>query len=286
MRLLAPAKINLFLKVLGKRPDGYHELFTLMCPVSLYDEIVLGFHAEEMTLNVSCSDPAVPEDETNTAYKAASRFFKAIETTPGVDIHIEKRIPIGAGLGGGSSDAAAVLTGLNRHYGSPLSQRRLIELAATVGADVPFFILQKPAIATGIGETLEPFDGLNHLTACSVLLIYPGIEVSTARIFESTNLGLTNCEKIHKQFGSKETAFDASLHIYNDLEPISSSLFPEIQTAKEALLSGGAVGAAMSGSGSTVFGLFAEPETAEAVHRSIQTKKPDWRLYCVKLVLV
>jgi 4-diphosphocytidyl-2-C-methyl-D-erythritol kinase len=280
MPLHAPAKINLFLKVLGKRPDRYHELLTLMCPIGLYDEISLHFGVKKTTIH--CSDPAVPRDETNIAHRAAKRFFETAGITDGVHISIHKNIPVAAGLGGGSSDAATVLLGLNRFLGSPISKQQLLELGASIGADVPFFVFQKPAIATGIGEILEPYDGLKPH---SVVLIYPGFGVSTADIFKKVNLRLTNCKKIHSNSFFKNGVFDASRHIYNDLETISASLYPEIRSAKESILDGGAIGAAMSGSGSSVFGLFADPEIAKKAYQSIQAEHTNWQLYLVDLIV-
>ncbi len=280
MQLRAPAKINLFLKVLGKRPDRYHELLTLMCPISLYDEI--SFHFDVKKTIIRCSDPAVPEDGSNIAYRAAKRFFETVGITDGVHISIHKNIPVAAGLGGGSSDAATVLLGLNGFFGSPISTQRLLELGTSIGADVPFFIFQKPAIATGIGEILEPYDGLKQY---SVVLIYPGFGVSTADIFKKVNLGLTKCKKIHTSSVFKNRVFEASHHICNDLEPISASLYPDIRAAKESLLSGGAIGAAMSGSGSSVFGLFTDSEIAKKVCRSIQAEHSNWQLYLVDLIV-
>ena len=149
MELLAPAKINLFLHVTGKRADGYHNLFSLMCCIGIYDKIVLTFGAKETS--VSCSAGNVPEDETNLAYRAAVLFFKALhqrrgDSPQGVKISIDKHIPVAAGLGGGSSNAAAVISGLNRYCGRPFSRVELISMGSAIGADVPFLIFDKTRI--------------------------------------------------------------------------------------------------------------------------------------------
>ena len=153
MKILSPAKINLFLQITGRRNDGYHDLVTLMCCVGLYDTVSLVFGAKETT--VACDHPNVPEDETNLAFGAASLFLKALNKNEGVKIFIQKQIPVAAGLGGGSSNAAAVFLGLNRYYGYPFSTEELMSMGLSIGADVPFFIFQRPAIASGIGEKLE-----------------------------------------------------------------------------------------------------------------------------------
>ena len=185
MRILSPAKINLFLLITEKRSDGYHNLASLMCCIKLYDTVLLTFGSKSTT--VSCVHPDVPEDETNLAFKAVDIFQKALGSYNGVKIIIEKKIPVAAGLGGGSSNAAAVLLGLNRHYGYPFPKDDLMKMGLSIGADVPFFIFQKPAVATGIGEHLESYEGLKPL---KVLLVYPGFSVSTAQVYKKFNLGL------------------------------------------------------------------------------------------------
>jgi 4-diphosphocytidyl-2-C-methyl-D-erythritol kinase len=171
LEILSPAKINLFLLVTGKRADGYHDLVSLMCCISLCDEITLQFGMKSNT--VTCSHPHVPQNETNLAYRAALLFLNRLDAnggSDGVSITINKYIPVAAGLGGGSSNAASVLLGLNHFYGRPFSINQLISMGVLLGADVPFFLFQKPAIATGIGEKLEAFGGLHPY---KILLISP-----------------------------------------------------------------------------------------------------------------
>ena len=268
------------MQVTGRRPDNYHELFTLMCPISLYDRVSLSIGVGRTV--VKCSDPRVPQDETNLAYRAAALFLDTVNKTGGVRISIDKHIPVAAGLGGGSSNAAAVLIGVNRFLGSPLSRDQLMNLGLSIGADVPFFIFNRPAIATGIGEKLEPY---NDLKPFRVLLIYPGYGVSTAEIFKNLNLRLTNCKKILNNSPFNIGLFDAAHHVCNDLEPVTASRYPDIDSAKASLLSHGAIAAGMSGSGPTVFGLYSDSTEAQEAFRVIQEEHPVWQLFLADLVL-
>ena len=243
MKILSPAKINLFLHVRGKRPDGYHELFSLMCCITLFDEISLEFGGAE-SIEINCSHPNVPADETNLAHQAASLFLSQMGSARSLKIQLIKNIPVAAGLGGGSSNAA----------------------------DVPFFIFQKPAIATGIGEKFDAFKGdLPY----HFLLLYPGFNVSTAETYQNMNLGLTKAEKKPTSNHLKPSRFDPARHLTNDLEQVTALRYPEIGLAKENLLNLGAVGALMSGSGPTVFGLFENAETAEAAKQALSCDQED-----------
>jgi len=285
MELLSPAKINLFLQVTGKRQDGYHELLMLMCCVSLYDTVSLEFGAENIT--VSCTAADVPEDESNLAHRAASLFLKTLNRCEGVNICIEKRIPVAAGLGGGSSNAAAVLTGMNQHCGNPFSQSELMDLGLSLGADVPFFIFGKPALASGIGEKLEAYKKIKPL---KVLLIYPGFAVSTAEVYKKINLRLTNCKKELKSFRFKEGGFEADKDMCNDLETVTASQYPEITEIKALIWDQGAEGVLMSGSGSTVFGLFSDADAAELARQSLQKgnialRNSRWKIFLADLLI-
>lgn len=278
MRIFSPAKINLFLQITGKRPDGYHDLVSLMCCVGLYDTISLTFGVKKTS--VSCCHPDVPEDETNLAFAAASLFLNTLNINQGIKISIEKQIPVGAGLGGGSSNAAAVFLGLNRHYGYPFSPDKLISMGLSIGADVPFFIFRKPAMVTGIGDKLKAYQGLESF---KILLVFPGFSISTAKVYKNLNLGLTNCKKKLRSFLLNEQSFDPRCHLCNDLESTAASMCPGIFTAKEALLRHGALGALMSGSGSTVFGLFSDSDTAFKANRAL-AENDKWQLYLVNMM--
>jgi len=279
MKIHSPAKINLFLKITGKRPDGYHDLITLMCCIDLYDTISIAFNAKK--ISVICNNPKVPEDKTNLAHSAATLFLKSLNKQECVEICINKNIPVGAGLGGGSSNAASVLLGLNHYYGSPFSQEELMSMGQSIGADVPFFIFKKPAIASGIGENLEAYEGL---TPYKILLIYPGFSVSTTKVYNNFNLGLTKIKKKHNFHLSKNQEFNIEYHLYNDLEKVTASWYPDIIAVKEALLRHGARGALMTGSGPTIFGLFSNTEKAQSANYSL-SKNKKWQLFLADMLV-
>lgn len=284
MEILCPAKVNLFLHVTGKRPDDYHTLLSLMCNIDIWDRVTLRFGTGSM--RVICTDPDVPEDQTNLAYRAAERFMRQLGDQHGVkregaDITIDKQIPVAAGLGGGSSNAAAVLCGLNRRYGNPFNQQELLALALEIGADVPFFIFGKAAIATGIGERLVSF---SNLRPYYVVLIYPGIRISTAEVYKKLDLGLTKYKKEPKEILLEDQVYDAALHLCNDLESVVFSSFPEIVDAKNTLLEHGAVGALLSGSGSSVFGLYEDMTAAQDAKRALDNNAA-WKLFSTQLII-
>lgn len=278
MKILSPAKINLFLQVTGKRADGYHDLFSLMCCVSLCDTIQLQFGGK--TIEIDSTHPQIPLDGTNLAHQAAALFFKKLDTDSGVKITIEKSIPVAAGLGGGSSNAASVLQGLNRHYNFPFSRNQLMSMGLRLGADVPFFLFEKPALASGIGEQLEEYP---DLTPYHVILIYPGFGVSTAEVFQNLNLGLTKCKKKIKKSTFRKIGYDASRHLCNDLEAVTASRYPVISSLKNQLLEHGALGALMSGSGPTVFGLFSEQDKAAAAMQ-VFGRNTHWKSYLTEII--
>ncbi len=279
LRLDAPAKLNLYLAVTGRRPDGYHEIVSLMVCVGLCDTLHIDLSVPG--LSVACPAAGVPEDDTNLALRAARCFFEASGLPATAAIRIEKRIPVGAGLGGGSSDAAAVLKGLNHHFGRPLDRDTLMGIALGLGADVPFFIDGQPAVARGIGERLTAYTGL---TPMAVVIVYPGVCVSTAEVYGRLNLRLTTCEKKPKVFALKNQTFDVCRHLRNDLESVAGSMIPVIMEAKAALLECGADGALMTGSGSAVFGLFQDHNKA-VFARDRLTKRSDWRLFLSHLIV-
>ena len=270
----APAKINLFLRVTGRRADGYHTLETLMHKVGLFDLLELRRGGEGVHLH--CPGADLPEDSGNLVHRAAELFLQTAAQRlggplPGVDIALFKNIPVAAGLGGGSSDAAATLKGLNRLFDAGLTEGELAALGLRLGADVPFFVADAPAaLAVGIGEILTP---VAPLTDCSVLLVNPGFAVSTRWVYQ--NFALTKNRKATNLKNLQESAvrlnrpgstvavkgLPASLH--NDLESVTIARFPEIGRLKEELLARGAVAALMSGSGPTVFALFPDRQAAE-----------------------
>jgi len=187
IRRRAPAKVNLVLRVLGRREDGYHEIASLMQSISLFDE--LDFSPHQRGIILRCPGNDLPTDGRNLVYRAAAAFFRRTGIAGGVKIELRKRIPMAAGLGGGSSDAAATLSALNELYGAPLPAAELSSLAASLGADVPFFLFGPRAWAFGIGERLEP---AAPLPPFHLVLLHPPFEVPTGPVYQGLNLGLTN----------------------------------------------------------------------------------------------
>lgn len=260
--LNAPAKINLFLHVVGKRPDGYHNLITWMQKIDLCDVITLELSSGNgIILNSNSSE--IPLDRSNLAVRAAEVFFSASSNVAGcaLTMNLEKKIPMGAGLGGGSSDAGTVLKGLNILFENEFSETELIVMARSLGADVPFFVVDHAAvIAEGIGDVMKPVESLENVT---FILVNPNIFVSTAWVFQ--NLTLTRAKKNSKlSCFQKCDAVSLSLDLmHNDLEQVTSKRHSEIDQIKKTLLTVGASRVLMSGSGSTVFGVF--PNTGKLI---------------------
>ncbi|MEN8188589.1 MAG: 4-(cytidine 5'-diphospho)-2-C-methyl-D-erythritol kinase [Thermodesulfobacteriota bacterium] len=262
MELLAPAKINLVLKILARRDNGYHDLFTVMQKVDLCDRLLLE-PSPEPGIKLFCPDSDLPEDDSNLVFRAALRFFELRPELAGqgVRITLEKKIPVGAGLGGGSSDCAATLTGLNRLFGSKISLQRLLQLGEKLGADVPFFIAPYPAVrAEGIGELMTPVAPLEY---CRVVLVNPGIHVSTAWVYQNYRLTNPALEDILTDFEKNDCNQLLSGPLENDLEQVTAGRFEEIDEIKKSLLETGALAVLMSGSGPTVFGLFIDKEDSQ-----------------------
>ena len=282
------AKLNLCLYVNGKRDDGYHELTMLMTCIDLHDQMIFDFCRPGIT--VACMHPLVPEDGSNLAVKAAERFYSGLHIkndtaaalggktgqstswrecvarqNSGVHITIEKEIPVGGGLGGGSSNAAAVLNTLNRHFGEPFTEDGLMEMACSIGADVPFFMKGKTAIAQGIGEKLTPYPAL--MLPKFVLLFHPGFFASTAEVFKNVDLVLTETKKSNissllKTPGDK-LAWDKVLH--NDLEDAACRCYPELKAFKNELVNSVSERVMMTGSGSTFYSIYSDQQEAHAL---------------------
>ncbi|MBQ6819037.1 MAG: 4-(cytidine 5'-diphospho)-2-C-methyl-D-erythritol kinase [Clostridia bacterium] len=260
LKIAANAKINLTLYITGKRDDGYHTLDTIMQSIGLQDLLTLSV-CDQPCIAVTCSNNELA-GEGNLAYQAAKRFFKAIDQRQkGVAIHIEKHIPLSAGLGGGSADAAAVLVGLNHLFNEPLSPDELKELALPLGADVPFCLVGGTCRAMGIGERLSVLPGVNN---GYVVLVKPCEKESTGKMYQKYDeiKGLKDENKcvIIPKMVSNDLLFVTSL-LHNDFLPLYEH--EKVHEAITALLDAGAVGASLSGSGPTVFGLFADADTAQ-----------------------
>jgi 4-diphosphocytidyl-2-C-methyl-D-erythritol kinase len=256
----SPCKVNLLLNILGKRPDGFHELETVMHPVKLFDR--LAFERKGSSITLSCSIPGLAVDETNLVHRATKAFLEAAGIREGVQIHLEKNIPMAAGLGGGSGNAATTLAGLNELFGEPLPHERLHELAAAIGSDAPFFLQSKPALATGRGEEIQSLEFFPALKGAAFLLIHPGFGVPTAWAYQ--NLARFP-EALNGRPGRAENlvrllnTFDlrtAAAEFYNALERPVLAKYPFLAICQQVLRDEGAALALMSGSGSTTFGIY------------------------------
>lgn len=259
----SPAKVNLMLRIIKKREDGYHEIRTVFQKISLHDTLRFGLK-EEPGIVIRTSDPNLPTGKENLIYRAASALLQRSGYKGGVSIALLKRIPVGAGLGGGSSNAATTLKALNLLLNLNLSARELAEFGLRIGADVPFFLMEGSALGTGIGERLRRID----LPELWYILINAGFEVSTAWAYKNHVLTKRRIDyNIHKfpRIPEEVTGF-----LWNDLEGAVSKAHPEISSAKEILFSKGALGALMTGSGPTVFGIFREEGGASKAYRKIR----------------
>ncbi len=269
----SPAKINLCLHVLGRRLDGYHELAMAMQRVALYDDVLIrAAAASDRQIAVRCAGVQLAEGEENIAARAARLLLEAAGAGAQVTIDIDKRIPVAAGLGGGSSNAATVLLGLNELLELGLTQDDLQELGGRLGADVPFFVFQRPAWATGIGTRLAPLPALPQF-AC--VLVNPGISVSTAEVYQSLQLTKGGELASLPRF-SVVTREDLCHALHNDLEAVTLPRYSQLRQIKAELLKAGALGALMSGSGATVFGLFEDLPSAESAARGMQGDHGWW----------
>jgi 4-diphosphocytidyl-2-C-methyl-D-erythritol kinase len=274
VKIRAPAKINLGLRVVGKRADGYHLLDTIMVAITLFDELEIKKRRRDQSkgkqvaqLRVTCDHPLVPGGKKNLAYRAASLLLHEAGVTEPLDIHIRKRIPVGAGLGGGSTDAAAALVGITRLLNLHFSPRRLEKLASCLGADVPFFIRARPVRARGIGDRLTP---LKRVPPWWLVILYPGFPVSTAWVYGKLRLNLTKSRANTKLSTLLTSAAKFADLLVNDLEVVTLKRYPRIKRLKDSLIELGAAGALMTGSGAAVFGIFGSREKAKSAYRKLR----------------
>jgi 4-diphosphocytidyl-2-C-methyl-D-erythritol kinase len=270
-QIRAPAKINLYLSVCGKRPDGYHDICTLFARVALFDVLTLTFAGREIA--VTTNDRSIPADDSNLAVKAVRLFRNLTGIEAGIRIHIEKNIPAAAGLGGGSADAAAVLWALNRRFGTPVPPAELMVESVRLGADVPFFLFpHAAAVGTGIGDRLTPAPAP---PACPVVIVNPGFSVSTKWVYENLNLGLTSGEKPYNLVLLIPRLLGNRTSLLNDLESVTGAHYPVVGKIRRRLSAAGAVNTLMSGSGPSVFGLFPDENTAGKAADSIRRDDPE-----------
>jgi 4-diphosphocytidyl-2-C-methyl-D-erythritol kinase len=267
IKINAPAKINLGLKVVCRREDGYHNIETLFQAINLYDELHLSPIDSGVFLSINRKDLDVREK--NLIHKAATRLLEYLSFPRGVKIHLNKRIPMGAGLGGGSSDAAATLKGLIKLYELSVSEKDIHSIASSIGADVPFFLNGPTAFGYGIGEIIEPSPPLPPFW---IVLVKPNFSISTAWVYQKYDSILTksvNKTKILKSAINTADPQKIGKSLFNDLEAVCFPKFPVLAEIKRELLSLGSCGALMSGSGASVFGLFSDQKLAHGAWRSI-----------------
>lgn len=267
----AYAKINLTLSILGKLPNGYHTLETVLQSVSLHDTITLT-PQPQTGITLSCSQPLPCPQEENTAYKAATLFYRHTGLPAAISIHLQKRIPHGAGLAGGSADAAAVLRGLNTLHNTQLSTQALCQLASAIGADVPFCVCGGAMLATGTGVQLSP---LPSMPPCTLLICKPPQSISTAQAYAAFDAcaptpqpsAVPLCHALQQQ-----DLPAIARHLHNTF--LSAPVPEAVHTIQNTLLAHNALGACMSGSGSAVFGIFAEPLNAQRCARDLSLQYP------------
>jgi 4-diphosphocytidyl-2-C-methyl-D-erythritol kinase len=275
LTLQAPAKVNLRLDVLRKRSDGYHDLRTMMERVNIHDEIEIKI--VEKGLFVQCDNEEVPEDEDNIAFRALKEILAYSSRNVGVEVFIKKNIPVASGMGGGSSNAAAVIKGINYLLKLKLNKEKLIKIGAKVGADVPFFLFEGPALAEGIGEQLKKIRSMPKLL---FLIVNPGIKVSTEAVYNRYNAEHTYGDKPEELPSVYRTKKDVAKILSNDLEKVTIKEFPVIEEIKNELIKNGAIASLMTGSGPTVFGLYSDKiKLSQAFEKLVRKKKDGWRVF-------
>lgn len=272
MKLKAYAKINLGLDVIRRREDGYHEVRMIMQTIRMFDQLEMDI-SREPGIHLTTNLPFVPSNENNLVYKAAEQLMKEFRVSEGVDIRLNKFIPVAAGMAGGSSDAAAALVGINRLFGLGLSTRELMQRGIRIGADVPYCVMRGTALAEGIGEKLQR---LSPLPSSYILIAKPGVSVSTKMVY--TNLKLDDSIQ-HPDIDGMIRALELgdlkgiTQRMGNVLETVTIPRYPVIREIKELMMETGAWNALMSGSGPTVFGIYGDKETAEAASSRLRERQ-------------
>jgi len=279
LKLKSPGKINLRLDVFGKRPDGYHDIRMLNSTINLYDDIEISLTDKGITVECE-NDPTVPSGEDNIVYKACKEIMAYSNKNVGLHVKIKKNIPSAAGLGGGSSNAAAVILGLNQLLKIQLAKDKLMKIGLRFGSDIPFFLFGSPAIATGIGENLTK---IKRLPKMPFVVVSPNVGVSTQSVYdkyEPDGRVLTGAEDLPKEYATKKAVVK---YLNNDLETVTGKQLPLIGELKEILMKNGALGSQMTGSGPTVFGIFSDKERAEKASKKIEgIGQGKWRVFVVE----
>lgn len=270
IQLKSRGKINLSLDVLGKRPDGYHEVKMIMQEIDLYDNITLVERRDREDIQIVSECSYIPKNNTNIAFKAARLLKEDFHIPWGLDIYIDKHIPVAAGLAGGSSNAATVLKGLNRMWKLNLSMEDLIKIGSQIGADVPFCIMGGAAIAEGIGEKLTAIDGLKNTW---MVLAKPYISVSTAEVYSRLDLttidNRPDIDKVLKAIQERDL-YTLCNNMVNVLETVTEKKYPIIKELKKKMIEYHSIGSMMTGSGPTVFGIFKKYEQAKSAYDNLK----------------
>jgi len=276
IRLRAFAKINLRLKILGKRPDGFHEIRTVYQTIALHDRLEVALVRGKSGVGVECDDPAVPTGRRNLVHQACERWKRARNFRGGIRVRLGKRIPAGAGLGGASSDAAAALLGLERLTGDRLDAPRRFKLAACLGSDVPFFLWGGRGLGVGRGEEVYP---LRDLPRRKCLVVFPGFTVSTAEAYREAGLRLTSARRDRSIECSGVWSL-LPLEVWgpaeNDFERVVFARWPELARLKSQLIRAGAETASLTGSGSAVYALF---DSARSLERALASVPAGWQIF-------
>jgi 4-diphosphocytidyl-2-C-methyl-D-erythritol kinase len=277
----SPCKVNLLLNVLGKRPDGFHELETVIHPVNLCDD--LRFSRRGQGIQLICSQASLPVDSSNLVHRAAAAFLQCVGISDGVRIHLEKRIPLAAGLGGGSGNAATTLLGLNELFGYPLEVAQLHPIAASLGSDVPFFLQTKPALALGRGEIIHTLDFFPALRGTALLLIHPGFGIPTAWAYQqlahhpaALHGGAGRAQKLLAALEKKDLRTAAG-DFYNSFEAPVLEKYPLLALYQDFLRTHEAKAVLMSGSGSSTFAILESDAKARQLEENFQARfGPCW----------
>jgi 4-diphosphocytidyl-2-C-methyl-D-erythritol kinase len=280
--LKTPAKINFGLQILCKRPDGFHDLETVLQMVALFDE--MEFFTNDGEIKLICNNPEIPEDESNLVFRAAKILRDEFpdRTRSGVKIRLKKIIPAGAGLGGGSGNAAFALMGLNKFWDLGLSCEQLIPFAASLGSDIPFFLVSPTALGTERGDKIRKIASPRKI---SVVIVFPGFSISTPWVYQNLKLELTkkqNNISILQKFLSQSDISQLGNSLQNHLEPVVFKKYPVVREIKDKLLEIGACGALMSGSGSAVFGVFEDSFKAKEAYEKLP--KGEWSSFLTETV--
>ncbi|MDP4132398.1 MAG: 4-(cytidine 5'-diphospho)-2-C-methyl-D-erythritol kinase [Bacillota bacterium] len=269
----ANAKVNLTLDITGKREDSYHTIRTVMHNIELSDEIEISFIKKG--IRITSNLYYLPSGPNNIAYKAAEAFLKEINMAQGLEIRLHKKIPVGGGLGGSSTDGAAVLRGLNNLFSNPISEKRLLQIAASLGSDMPFCLTGGAALCEGVGEIITP---LPDFCGESILIVKPPFSLNTKVMYEQIDaFGIANHPKTDEVVEAfRQSNFkEVTSNLFNVFEPVAIAIQPIIGVIKEKLLKFGAIGALMSGSGSSVYGIFKDEASAFDAEEKLKFEKFD-----------